>query len=128
MALRYWECKKCSHKEPFFDHEDKKCPKCDGIKLKKLIGIPLQAKNVVTEDKLHNVQVEVGINEDARKRSTKHVNDTIDELILEHGEAIAKEQGWLISEDNGKTWRKRNDWDTKTINATNSGTKRSKKK
>lgn len=128
MAIRPWKCKKCNTKEIFFDHEEKICPKCQSTEMKKLIGVPLQSKNTETMDKYHNIKSEVGVSDDLQKRSTKHVNDTLDEMILEHGEEIAKERGWLRSDDGGKTWRKRNDFDTNTLNATNSGTSNPSKK
>lgn len=122
MAMRNWRCNECSHEELFFDHETKECKKCKSVDLKRLIALPSAAKITDTVDKYHNVQMEKGIEDDLKTRNKKHVNDTIDEFIAEFGEQQAKEIGLLISDDNGRTWRKRNDFDIGTLNAQNKGT------
>jgi len=129
MSLRNYKCIKCKYKTTFFDHDkNKKCSKCEGVDLKRLMSVPLSMKSTIKTDKYHGMNYEVGIQEDLRKRSTKHVNDTLDDMIAEHGEQIAREMGWLITEDGGKTWRKRNDFDTNTTGAKNSGTTPTRKK
>lgn len=121
MAYRNWKCKKCEHKEPFFDHEDKVCPKCGNTDLKKLYSPPLKAKATDKVDRYHNVDMERGIDEDIRLRSRRHTLDTIDEFIDEHGEEAAKLAGLLVTDDNGKTWRKKTPWDENLQGKTNSG-------
>ncbi len=124
MAIRPYTCKDCGHKEMFFDHETKICPKCQSMNLNREFGMPLSAKITDKVDKIHNVDMEKGIEEDLRKRNKKHMNDTIDEFIAEFGEQHAKEIGLLISTDNGRTWRKRTDFDIGLLHAQNKGTGR----
>lgn len=134
MPIRHYECTQCQNKEPFFDHEvrDSKatCSSCGNTAFKRLMSIPLDNKITIdTKDYATGAKQEVGIQDDLRKRSTKHTNDTMitfhQELIEQYGEKEAtkmmKENGFLRSDDNGKTWRYRTDWDTGTLNATNSG-------
>jgi len=122
MALRTYQCLKCEYKTTFFDHEKvKKCDSCKSVDLKRLLGVPLSMKSTIKTDKYHDINYEVGIQEDLRKRSTRHVNDTLCDLIEEHGQKIAKEMKWLITEDGGKTWRLRNNFDTNTVGKSNSG-------
>ena len=117
MALRYFKCIKCGFKDLFFDHEDKTCPQCGRKEFKKMLSVPMPIKNVETTNKYHNVKAIKNIEQDVKDRNTKHMNDTLDDLIEEFGEQIALEQGWLIRE-NGKL-RKRNDFDTGTLGKNN---------
>ena len=61
------------------------------------------------------------MDKDLKDRSKQHVQDTLDEMIQEFGEQIAKEQGWLIYDTTKKVWRKRNEWDIHLLNKENSG-------
>jgi len=94
------------------------------------MSMPLDNKVTIdTKDYYTGAKQEKGIQEDLRKRSTKHTNDTMQEfhqeLITKFGEKEAtkmmKENGFLRTDDNGKTWRYRTDFDTGTLNAQNSG-------
>lgn len=123
MAIHRYECEECGEIEPFFSHEKIECV-CGSEKMKKLINMPLKAKSCDKVDKLHDVHMERGIEEDLKKRNIKHNNDTIDDFIDKHGEKQAKEMGYLVSDDGGKTWRKRTDFDTRTLNAQNKATKK----
>lgn len=134
MAIRNFSCTKCTFIDLFFDHQirDSKaiCTKCGNTTFNKLLSVP--SDNKVTEstkDYYTGALKEKGIEEDLRKRTTKHVNDTLPEMIEELKERfgekeatnMAKEQGWLRTDDNGKTWRLRTDFDTGTLHAHNSG-------
>jgi len=127
MALRRYQCRSCGAKTKFFDDAVGECYRCKGTTFGRLLSIPAEPLSTVTVDEYHNVQQQVGVQEDLRKRTTKHVNDNLDGDIEEYGEKIAKEQGWLRSDDGGKTWRKRTDFDTDTLHSQNSGTQKSGK-
>jgi uncharacterized FlgJ-related protein len=82
---------------------------------------PLSNKITSKTDTYHNVNAEDGIQEDTKKRSAQHILDTIDEMIEEFGEEIAKEQGWLVWDATQKKWRKRNEFDVGLLNTANAG-------
>jgi hypothetical protein len=134
MAIRPFQCINCGYSDVFFDYEirDQKatCVKCNGKDFTKLMAIPSDNKITIdSKDYYSAAKQEVGIQEDLRKRSTKHVNDTLSTQIEEtkqqfgevEGLKICKEQGWIRSDDGGKTWRIRTDFDTGTLGASNSG-------
>jgi len=135
MPIRTFRCLKCNKDDEYFDHDirDQKvaCACGNRTDFKKLMSVPLENKITIdTKDYYTGAKQEKGIQEDLRKRSTKHVNDTLRETIADlaerfgekESEKIAKEQGWLITDDGGKTWRLRSDFDTGTLNSRNQGT------
>jgi hypothetical protein len=122
MAIRTYKCLDCGCIEKLFDHNDKICPKCSGENIKKQLSVPLENKNTDCLDKYHSVNVDPKIVSDTKKRSTKHVNDTIDELIEQFGEKECIIAGFLVWDETLKKYRKRTDWDTNTLNSKNSGT------
>lgn len=134
MPIYNYACIQCETHDKFFDHEIRdskaKCTNCGNTAFKRMMSVPLDNKITQnTKDYYTGAQAEKGIEQDLRKRSTKHTNDTMQEfhqdLIQQYGEVEAtkmmKENGFLVSDDRGKTWRYRNDFDTGTLNAQNSG-------
>ena len=102
MAIKKYSCVNCGHTEPFFDHEEKVCVKCQSKDMKRSYGAPLENKITDSADSYRKINVQKGIEKDLKDRSKQHVQDTLDEMIAEFGEQIAKEQGWLIYDETKK--------------------------
>lgn len=123
MAIRRYKCNKCGKTSKHLDQSDKICNYCESTDLKKLLPIPLDARVTDQADSYRNSNYLKDVQSDAKRRTMRHNNDTIDDFIEEFGEAEAISSGRLIWDDKLKKYRKRNDWDTDTTNAKNRGSK-----
>jgi len=122
MGMRSWKCCTCEHIEIYFDYEKAICPNCEDSDMERMISVPLSSKSCDKVDRYHNVDMERGIDEDLKSRNKKHNIDTIDDFIDKFGAKHAKEIGLLVTDDNGKTWRKKEIWDERsTIGKHNKG-------
>lgn len=127
MALTRYKCAN-EHNVILWGHEEVKCPECQSTDLTRVLKAPLKAKINDKVDTYHNVDAEAGVQDQTRERSKQHVQDTLDEMIDQFGEAIAKEQGWIIYDSLKKVWRKRDNWDQGLLNKFNSGSKEALRK
>jgi hypothetical protein len=95
MAIHIYLCKNCGKKDRYFDGEGNKC-ECGCENLERVYeDLPLKNRNKNKVDWYYGTQAVEGIEKDLNTRSKNATYDSLDDMIAEFGEKIAKEQGWI---------------------------------